>query len=116
MCNASNSALGATLGQRVGEQPNIIAYASQTIDVAQVNYTTIEKELLAIVFSLDKFSAEVPLEEAGCKAETDLMDAASPRVRHRDQGQERCKECYSRSLEPVRKRSRSNTNLRLVPR
>ncbi|RDX99945.1 Retrovirus-related Pol polyprotein from transposon 17.6, partial [Mucuna pruriens] len=51
MCDASNSVLGAVLGQR----PHIIAYTSRTIDAAQVNYTTTEKDLLAIVFDLDKF-------------------------------------------------------------
>ncbi|RDY08534.1 Retrovirus-related Pol polyprotein from transposon 17.6, partial [Mucuna pruriens] len=57
MCDASNSALGAVLGRRdgVGQPAHVIAYASQTIDPAQINYTTTEKELLAIVFSLDKF-------------------------------------------------------------
>ncbi|RDY14045.1 Retrovirus-related Pol polyprotein, partial [Mucuna pruriens] len=57
MCNASNSALGTVLGQRVGvDKPvHVIAYASRTMDPAQSNYTTIEKELLAIVFALDKF-------------------------------------------------------------
>ncbi|RDX62744.1 Retrovirus-related Pol polyprotein from transposon 17.6, partial [Mucuna pruriens] len=51
MYNASNSALGAVLGQRVGKQPHVIAYASRTMDLAQVNYTTTKKELLIIVFS-----------------------------------------------------------------
>ncbi|RDX70236.1 Retrovirus-related Pol polyprotein, partial [Mucuna pruriens] len=57
MCDASNSALGAVLGQRVraGLLVHVIAYASRTMDLAQQNYTTTEKELLAIVFSLDKF-------------------------------------------------------------
>ncbi|RDX83071.1 Tf2-11, partial [Mucuna pruriens] len=57
MCNASNSTLGAVLGQRagVGKSVYVIAYASQTMDPTQQNYTTTEKELLAIVFALDKF-------------------------------------------------------------
>ncbi|RDX92581.1 Retrovirus-related Pol polyprotein, partial [Mucuna pruriens] len=57
MCDASNSALGAVLGQRagVGLPVRVIAYASRTMDSAQRNYTTTEKELLAIVFTLDKF-------------------------------------------------------------
>ncbi|RDX84217.1 Retrovirus-related Pol polyprotein, partial [Mucuna pruriens] len=57
MCDASNLALGAVLGQRagVGLPVHVIAYASRTMDSAQQNYTTTEKELLAIVFALDKF-------------------------------------------------------------
>ncbi|RDX76343.1 Retrovirus-related Pol polyprotein, partial [Mucuna pruriens] len=57
MCDASNSALGAILGQRdgVGKPVHVIAYASRIMDPIQSNYTTIEKELLAIVFALDKF-------------------------------------------------------------
>ncbi|RDY00500.1 Retrovirus-related Pol polyprotein from transposon 17.6, partial [Mucuna pruriens] len=55
MCDASNFVLGAVLGQRVGKQPHVITYASRTMDSTQINYTTTEKELLAIVFALDKF-------------------------------------------------------------
>jgi len=55
MCDALNYALGAVLTQRVNKLPRVIYYASRTLDVAQANYTTIEKDLLAIVFSLDKF-------------------------------------------------------------
>ncbi|RDX99935.1 Retrovirus-related Pol polyprotein, partial [Mucuna pruriens] len=57
MFDASNSALGAILGQRagVGKPVHVIVYASRIIDPAQLNYTTIEKELLAILFSLEKF-------------------------------------------------------------
>ncbi|RDY03689.1 Retrovirus-related Pol polyprotein, partial [Mucuna pruriens] len=57
MRDASNSALGVVLGQRagVGKLVHVIAYASRTMDPAQSNYTTTEKELLAIVFALDKF-------------------------------------------------------------
>ncbi|RDY09449.1 Retrovirus-related Pol polyprotein from transposon 17.6, partial [Mucuna pruriens] len=57
MCDASNSTLGAVLGQRagVGQSVHVIAYASRTMDLTQQNYTTTKKELLAIVFALDKF-------------------------------------------------------------
>ncbi|XP_057740230.1 uncharacterized protein LOC130957386 [Arachis stenosperma] len=57
MCDASNYAVGAALAQREGKDPYIIAYASKTLDDAQSNYTTTEKELLANVFALDKFRA-----------------------------------------------------------
>jgi hypothetical protein len=55
MCDASDFIVGAVLGQRVGKPPLVIYYASKTLIDAQVNYTTIEKELLAVVFALDKF-------------------------------------------------------------
>ncbi|RDY01989.1 Retrovirus-related Pol polyprotein, partial [Mucuna pruriens] len=57
MCDVSNSALGAVLGQRVDKQLHVIAYASWTMDPTQINYTTTKKELLAIMFALDKFRA-----------------------------------------------------------
>ncbi|XP_020202854.1 uncharacterized protein LOC109788523, partial [Cajanus cajan] len=55
MCDASNYALGAVLAQRVDKFPRVIYYSSRTLDASQANYTTTEKELLAIVFTLDKF-------------------------------------------------------------
>ncbi|XP_070676463.1 uncharacterized protein [Malus domestica] len=55
MCDAPNYALGAVLGQRKDKQPHVIYYASQTLNDAQLNYFTTEKELLAVVFALDKF-------------------------------------------------------------
>ncbi|KAM1934599.1 hypothetical protein ACFX15_018766 [Malus domestica] len=55
MCDASDYALGAVLGQRKEKQPHVIYYASRTLNDAQLNYSTTEKELLAVVFALDKF-------------------------------------------------------------
>ncbi|CAN6562339.1 unnamed protein product [Malus baccata var. baccata] len=46
---------GAVLGQRKDKQPYVIYYASRTLNDAQLNYSTMEKELLAVVFTLDKF-------------------------------------------------------------
>ena len=55
MCDASDYAVGAVLGQRKEGKPYVIYYASRTLNSAQMNYTTTEKELLAVVFALDKF-------------------------------------------------------------
>jgi hypothetical protein len=55
MCDASDYAIGAVLGRRFDKLPLVIYYASKTLNDAQLNYSTTEKELLAIVFALDKF-------------------------------------------------------------
>ncbi|CAN6695171.1 unnamed protein product [Malus baccata var. baccata] len=54
MCDASDYALRAVLGQRKDKRPHVIYYASRTLNDAQLNYSTTEKELLAVVFALDK--------------------------------------------------------------
>jgi hypothetical protein len=55
MCDTSDYAVGAVLGQRIDKLPHVIYYASRTLNDAQLNYSTTEKELLAVVFALDKF-------------------------------------------------------------
>jgi hypothetical protein len=55
MCDASDYAVGAVLGQRIEKLPHVIYYASRTLNDAQLNYSTTEKELLAVVFALNKF-------------------------------------------------------------
>ncbi|CAN6718922.1 unnamed protein product [Malus baccata var. baccata] len=55
MCDASDYALRAVLGQRKNKHSHVIYYASRTLNDAQLNYSTTEKELLAVVFALDKF-------------------------------------------------------------
>ena len=55
MCDASDYALGVVLGQRLEKKPTAICYASKTLVKAQINYTTMEKELLAVVYALEKF-------------------------------------------------------------
>ncbi|TQE06590.1 hypothetical protein C1H46_007832 [Malus baccata] len=55
MCDASDYAVGAVLGQRKDRLPHVIYYASRTLNDAQLNYATTEKELLAVVFALEKF-------------------------------------------------------------
>jgi RNase H-like domain found in reverse transcriptase len=55
MCDASDYAVGAVLGQRVEKKSHAIYYASKVLDEAQMNYTTTEKEFLTIVFAINKF-------------------------------------------------------------
>ena len=55
MCDASDFAIGAVLGQKREKIFQVIYYASRTLNDAQLNYATTEKELLAIVFAFDKF-------------------------------------------------------------
>ncbi|XP_073314692.1 uncharacterized protein [Primulina huaijiensis] len=61
MCDASDTAVGAVLGQRQNKVFHTIYYASKTLDEAQLNYATTEKELLAVVFALDKFHSYLVL-------------------------------------------------------
>ena len=55
MCDASDFAMGAVLGQRKEKIFRAIHYASRTFNEAQENYSTTEKEMLAIVFACEKF-------------------------------------------------------------
>nr|GEY12513.1 reverse transcriptase domain-containing protein [Tanacetum cinerariifolium] len=55
MCDASDFVIGAVLGQRHEKHFKPIHYASKTMNCAESNYTTIEKEMLAIVYAFKKF-------------------------------------------------------------
>ncbi|GJT18088.1 reverse transcriptase domain-containing protein [Tanacetum coccineum] len=55
MCDASDFAIGAVLGQRKTKHFQPIHYASKTMTDAQAHYTTTEKELLAVVYAFEKF-------------------------------------------------------------
>ena len=55
MCDANDFAMGAVLGQRKEKIFRAIYYASRTFNEAQENYSTTEKEMLAIVFACEKF-------------------------------------------------------------
>ena len=55
MCDASDYVVGIVLSQRVDKVSHAIYYTSRTLNDAQLNYSTIEKELLVVIFALDKF-------------------------------------------------------------
>ncbi|GKD23115.1 reverse transcriptase domain-containing protein, partial [Tanacetum coccineum] len=55
MCDASDFAIGAVLGQRKMKHFQPIHYASKTMTEAQIHYTTTEKEMLSVVYAFEKF-------------------------------------------------------------
>nr|GFA75968.1 reverse transcriptase domain-containing protein [Tanacetum cinerariifolium] len=55
MCDASDYVVGAVLGQRVEKHFWPIHYASKIMNQAETNYTTTEKEMLAVVYAFEKF-------------------------------------------------------------
>nr|GFA28536.1 reverse transcriptase domain-containing protein [Tanacetum cinerariifolium] len=55
MCDASNFAIGTVLGQRQEKHFRPIHHASKTMTEVESNYTTAEKEMLAVVYAFEKF-------------------------------------------------------------
>nr|GEU43799.1 reverse transcriptase domain-containing protein [Tanacetum cinerariifolium] len=69
MCDASDFAIGAVLGQRHEKRFRPIHYASKTLTDAESNYTTTEKEMLAIVYTFEKFRSNLIMNK--CIVHTD---------------------------------------------
>ena len=55
MCDSSDYAMGAVLGQIKDKKHHAIAYAIKTLAGPQLNYATTKKELLTVIFAIDKF-------------------------------------------------------------
>nr|GFA64903.1 reverse transcriptase domain-containing protein [Tanacetum cinerariifolium] len=55
MYDANDYAVGAVLRQRIEKHFRPFQYASKTMNQAEANYTTTEKEMLAVVYALKKF-------------------------------------------------------------
>nr|GEU80611.1 reverse transcriptase domain-containing protein [Tanacetum cinerariifolium] len=55
MCDASDFAIGTVIGKRIEKHFRSIHYASKTMNQAEANYTTTEKEMLAVVYAFKKF-------------------------------------------------------------
>jgi hypothetical protein len=55
MCDASDYAIGAVPSQSKNKKHYAISYASKTLTRLHLNYTTTEKELLAMVFAIERF-------------------------------------------------------------
>jgi len=54
MRDSSNALLGVLFRQRKQKVLHLIYSASKTLDFAQANYKVTEKEMLALVFAIDK--------------------------------------------------------------
>nr|GFA93446.1 retrovirus-related Pol polyprotein from transposon 17.6 [Tanacetum cinerariifolium] len=59
MCDASDFAVGAVLGQRIEKHFRPIHYASKMMNQAETNYTTTKKEMLAVVYVFEKFRSYI---------------------------------------------------------
>ncbi|GJZ27691.1 reverse transcriptase domain-containing protein [Tanacetum coccineum] len=64
MCDASDFAIGVVLGQRHEKHFRPIHYASKTINEAESHYTTMEKEMLAVVYAFEKFRSYLILNKS----------------------------------------------------
>ncbi|GJZ04715.1 reverse transcriptase domain-containing protein [Tanacetum coccineum] len=64
MCDASDFAIGAVLGQRKTKHFQPIHYASKTMTEAESHYTTTEKEMLAVVYAFKKFRSYLILNKS----------------------------------------------------
>jgi hypothetical protein len=58
-CDASDYAVGAVLGQRKEGRVHVVYCASKTLNEAQLNYATTEKELLVVLFAFEKFRSYI---------------------------------------------------------
>ena len=55
MCDASDYVVGTVLGQPIEKKPTIIWYARKTLAEAQMNCMMTKKEVLVVVYALEKF-------------------------------------------------------------
>nr|GEZ09658.1 reverse transcriptase domain-containing protein [Tanacetum cinerariifolium] len=64
MCDASDYAVGSVLGKRVEKNFRPIHYTRKTMNQAETNYTTTEKEMLAVVYAFEKFRSYLTMNKS----------------------------------------------------
>nr|GEV73222.1 reverse transcriptase domain-containing protein [Tanacetum cinerariifolium] len=84
----SDYAMGAVLGQRINKHFKPIHYANKMMNEAQENYTTSKKELLAIIFTFNKFRQDLVLSKtivftnlSALRVLTESYEGVSPEMR-----------------------------------
>jgi hypothetical protein len=72
-CEASNEVVGAVLCHNNGDELNIVHHSSRTLNEAQRRYPIAEKELVAVVFSFDKFRSYIIESEVRVHNDCDIL-------------------------------------------
>ncbi|GJR58553.1 reverse transcriptase domain-containing protein [Tanacetum coccineum] len=100
MCDASDFAIGAVLGQRKMKHFQPIHYASNTMTEAQIHYTTTKKEMIDVVYAFEKFRPYLVLsksivytDHSALKYHMNKQDA-KPRCVHGQEAFEILKACH----------------------
>jgi hypothetical protein len=90
MCDANDYAVGVVLSQSKDKKHYAISYERKTLTGPQLNYATTERELLTVVFAIEKFRSywvgtkvvvytyHAALDKERCKTTHDLMDTSTP--------------------------------------
>ncbi|GKD55774.1 reverse transcriptase domain-containing protein [Tanacetum coccineum] len=82
MCDVSDFAVGAVLGQHKIKHFQSIHYASKTMTDAQAHYTTTEKELLAVVYAFENSGHILSCRKQYCIRTTRLLRAENLTADH----------------------------------
>nr|GFA76429.1 reverse transcriptase domain-containing protein [Tanacetum cinerariifolium] len=83
ICDASDFAIGAVLGQRHEKCFRPIHYASKTMNDAESNYTTTEKEMLAVVYTFEKFQSYLIMNKSIVHMDHSALNPGCPDFPHR---------------------------------
>nr|GEW82427.1 reverse transcriptase domain-containing protein [Tanacetum cinerariifolium] len=81
MCDASDYTVGAVLGQRIEKHFRPIHYANKTMNQAETNYTTTEKEMLAVVYAFENFRSFFMI---SCRGEQTKQKRGSSQRKEKD--------------------------------
>nr|GEW52024.1 DNA-directed DNA polymerase [Tanacetum cinerariifolium] len=104
MCDASDFAIGAVLGQRKTKHFQPIHYASKTVTEAQIYYTTTEKEMLVVVYAFEKFRPYLVLSKSIVYTDHSALkyllnkQDAKPRAIISDRGIHFCNDQFTRVM------------------